>query len=1211
MGKFMSNLAVWPPNCNTDIPHPDGASVADPYLNYPYRIEVSMMKITVWRRIAVAAAFFVAFHTAQAADVNARIKGTVTDPTGAVVPNAQVVATNIATGVKFNTTSQGDGGYLFPQLPIGTYSISVSFSGFKAFTATGIVLSIDQVYVEPVHLAVGNASEKVEVQADSVQVDTTGMQFSNVVDAHQMEELPLIGRNFTSLETTLPGVQPTDTRFTGTYSVSGAQAQQSEYLINGADTNDIALNDIVFIPNLDAIDEFNLIDGPLNAEYDRNSGGIVSATIKQGTNSFHGDVFEFYRDTFLNTQNFLQKTFSSGALTSTVSPYHQNIFGGTLGGPVLRNKLHFFGAYQGTRESIPQAVSPVQVFSPAMLTGNFQPDVAGTGPNGATTFSTNPIPASITIPGCAAGTTWASCLTKLGGVVPASSLSSTAVAIAKKYVPAANSGTYGYGFNATTQETVDQYIGRVDYSLGPKNQIAVLGLYEKLVDSNTLPFSGGNVPGFGDGNIEHIQQWTFDYVRQLSSSAVNDFAAHYTRFNFDADVPQQVVQPSSVGFSITPEDSAHATIPLMQVAGYFTLGGNTSGPQPRIDQVIQANDTFSKVIGGHSLKFGYDGRRFNVSNVFDSSNSGQYQYQGGGTYSTGDPGLDFLLGIPDSYLQTPNGVIQPDAFLNYMFVQDSWKVTNALTFNYGLGYSIDTPLRNHQYGGEAVSCFIVGQQSVVFPSAPKNMVFPGDHGCTDSAQAFTHYNEFGPRIGFAWAPDLGVISGSPGKLSVRGGFGMYYNRTESESSLQTLNMPPFGFTSGGAADFGGSPEFVNPFADINNGKTSGAGGAAGPASEPNRFPYTFPVKGQSPSFPSTIFNISSFDSTFRAPYAENFQLSVEREFPSKTIVRVSYVGSLGRREQISPEGNYETAAGHAACVANPACVAARNTQALSFPQNTIGGSPVIAEEGEVSSEGASNYNSAQVSITKAPTHGLLFQLSYTFSHAMDNGSSFENSGFGGFGLPGATRGYNQYVKSLNYGDSAYDTRQNLVFSPVYITPILGGQSALSPLNLALSGWQISGIMQVATGEPYDIAYYFGSAHSLYCSVFLSFYNCPDIPNQTAPLVRQNPRARNSLSGNSPYFSPASFAAEPIGSFGNIHRNPYHGPGVNNTNAILAKNFNLSADGRLRLQLRLESDNVFNHTQFNLPDGTISDGTFGSITSAKAARQTQLGGKLYF
>ncbi len=398
--------------------------------------------------------------------------------------------------------------------------------------------------------------------------------------------------------------------------------------------------------------------------------------------------------------------------------------------------------------------------------------------------------------------------------------------------------------------------------------------------------------------------------------------------------------PSSVGFSITPQDPASATVPQLGAAGYFTLGGTNNGPQPRIDQVIQFDDNLSKVVGHHSLKFGYDGRKFSVLNLFDNSNSGAFGFSTGGTYTTGDPGLDLLLGNPATYSQGTGNLIAADAFLNYIYAQDSWKVTNTFTFNYGLGYSIDTPLRNHQYGGEAVSCFIVGEQSRTFPGSPKNLVYPGDPGCKNSGQAYTRYSEFGPRIGFAWAPDLGVISGSPGKFSIYGGFGIYYDRTEEESALQTLATPPFGFTSAGAGDVTGNPSLVNPFADINGGRTTGLGGTPGPAGLSNRFPYTAPTAGQNVDFSGLepIFNISGFAPTFRAPYSENFQLTIERELPSRLIGRFSYVGALGRHNQTTPEANYETAAGHAACLASALCQAARNTQAGAFPQNTIGGS---------------------------------------------------------------------------------------------------------------------------------------------------------------------------------------------------------------------------------------------------------------------------------
>jgi hypothetical protein len=384
---------------------------------------------------------------------------------------------------------------------------------------------------------------------------------------------------------------------------------------------------------------------------------------------------------------------------------------------------------------------------------------------------------------------------------------------------------------------------------------------------------------------------------------------------------------------------------------------------------------------------------------------------------------------------------------------------------------------------------------------------------------------------------------------------------------------------------------------------------------PNRFPYVFPTAGQTVSYATTEpLSISSYGPSFRAPYSYNFQLSAEREFASRTVARVSYVGALARRNQVVYEGNFETAAGHAACLANPVCVTNRNIQSNFFPQNTIAGSidpntglTGFTSVGTVGSLASSSYNSLQVSVEKGLTHGFLFQLSYTYAHALDNGSSFENSGFGQNGA----RGYNQYVPSLNYGSSNFDARQRFVFSPVYVVPYKSSGGPLSVRNLAFSGWEISGILSLATGFPYDISYAGGTSRSLYCSDAYEFYTCPDVPLQTAPLVRFNPRVRNSTNGFGTWFGASSFAAEPIGSFGNIGRNPYHGPGINNTNVVVAKNFTVSPERGISVQLRLESDNVFNHTQFNNPASTFGSSTFGFITGAVAGRQTQLAAKIYF
>ena len=1182
------------------------------------------------RTLLVAAVFGFALQSAHAVDTNGRIKGTVTDPTSAVISGAQVTATNLLTGVKYTTVSQADGGYFFAQLPIGSYKITVAAPGFKTFEASGIALTIDQEYIEPVKLTVGDTAEVLAVSADAIQVNTTDMQLNNVVEASQMVELPNISRSFTLFETVEPGVQSSNDRFGG-YSANGAETQQSSFLINGADVNDLPINTVGLNPVLDAIAEFNLVTGPLNAEYDRNSGGIVNATLKTGTNQFHGDVFEFYRDTFLNTGNY----FSNVAATPTtpqhknVTPYHENIFGATVGGPIFKNKLFFFGAYQGTRKRVPNGNSSnsTTVFSAAQRSGNFANDLDPNNPLGYS-FSIVPIPGTLSIPNCPSGvTTWAQCAAINGGTFPTSAFNPIAAALLTKYVPLPNQGTNGYVFNNIEATTQNQELGRIDFDPNPKNQFNVIWIHDKSSSVSTTPFTGATLPGFAEVDGSTIDQATFDYVRQINSSMVNDFALHYTRFNDLIVVPQNVVDPASLGFQIHPETASAASVPTIDT-GYFVLGFSSNGPQPRIDQTYQADDSISKVFGHHVIKVGYDGRRFNVSNPFSANNSGNYGYSAGTAFGSGDPGLDFLLGNPASYSQGTGATIQAYAFLNYFYAQDTWKATDALTISYGLGYQIDTPLHNQQYGGEAITCFLPGQQSTIFPTAPIGVNYPGDKGCTDTAQSTTRYNDFGPRLGFALAPNLGFLSGGDSrKLSLRGGFGIYYNRTEEETSLNNLESAPFGIASGGSGDYGASaPGFANPYQDLDTGTVYA-----------NKFPYTFPTKGQTIDY--SLFEplaLNTYDKGFRSPSAENFQLTLEREFASHIIARVSYVGSLGRHNQTIYEGSPETQAGHDACLADttqcgsPKTSKYRNRQSYNYPGNTqygivdaLSGLPAYPTVGVVTSQGTSNYNSLQASLEKGLSHGLQFQLSYTLSHALDDASSYENTGYGG-----SARGYNQFNRGLNYGNASFDARHRLVFAPIYTVPSFAGHSSFSPINLALTGWQVSGISTMATGFPFDVSYGGGSSNSLYCSPSLSFYACPDEPNQSGPLVRSDPRKFLPGLNRTQWFDAKSsgFSQAPLGQFGNESRNRYHGPGSINTDVIIAKNFNLRADGSLRLQIRMESDNVFNHTNFNNPrstvtsttaaetltnPGSLSYGSTGQITRAAEARKTQLAAKFYF
>jgi len=1170
-----------------------------------------MKKMSFWRGAALAALLLGTLQFALAADVNARIKGTVTDPSGSVLPGIKVTATNEATGVKFETQSGSDGGYLFPQLPIGTYTITVTANGFKGFSAKGIVLNIDQEYVEPVQLTVGSTAEVVEVQADAVQVNTTDMQLNNIVDAAQIVEYPLIGRSFVQLEQILPGVQASDDRFTNNFSVNGSQTQQSSYLIDGADTNDFALNTIGVQPNLDALGEFNLITGSQNAEYSRNSGAIVSATVKSGTNHIHGDAFEFYRDSFLNDANFFGYNSTKGKKNPVI--FHQNLFGGTLGGPILRDKLFIFGAYQGNRARAPQSGQSglTHVPSAAQRAGNFA----------ASSLSKNVIPGTISIPGCVSGTdTFKACATKLGGAFPTSAYNPISAALLNKYVPLPNSGTF-YSFNPITTTVQDQAIARVDFNPNSRDQIAFVGLYQHLPTIDTLPFTGATLPGFGDQNTSEIRQITGSFTHQFNANTLNQLAVHYTRFNFGSVTPQKVVQPSSLGFAISPQNAAGAGVPTMTVTGGFTLGFSTNGPQPRIDQTYQIDDNFSKVIGRHSLKIGYDGRRFNVDNEFAGRNNGSYSFSASGgvtnPYTSGSAYLDFFLGIPFTYSQGAGGRISALSYENYVYGQDTWKATNDLTIDFGLGYQIDTAIHNRQLGGKGVNCFVPNQQSKVFPTAPLSLNFPGDPGCNDAQGATVPYSDFGPRVGFAFAPDLGVLSGgSSRKLSIRGGYGIYYNRTEEEGSLQNLSQLPFGINSAGIRDSSTKstvrPSFANPYQNINTGATI-----------TNPFPASFPKPGSTNvTFPANPFSVSQYARGYRAPYAENFELAIERELPGKIVATASYVGSVARHNQVTYEGNPITPAGHAACLADQTCIDNQLDQEVLYPSHTLYPQPINAatgatqwgSDGLIATEGSSNFNSLQLSMKKAPTHGLAAQISYTYGHALDDGSSFEGAGFGG------QRGYNQYDKALNYGNSDYDARHRLVIAPIYSVPFRSG-SPMSITNLLLGGWEVSGISTFATGHPFDISYQGGESYSLWCSADFFYYTCPDIQNQIAPLTRFNPHNTadkghffdGTVSDGTSATARASFADETTGQFGNISRNKYFGPGLDRTDMQLSKNFQYGDDASRIIQLRFEAYNVFNHTNFTNPNGNTDNGpaTAGHITSAAAGRQIQLSGKIYF
>ncbi len=1147
------------------------------------------------------------------------IHGTVTDSTGALVPNATVMVVNTSTGIKTTATADKSGYYVFPQLQVGgPYTVTITAGGFQKFSQTGLTLTVNENRDVDAKLQVGSEGQTVEVSANQLQVETSNTQLEQVATAEQLEEIPLEGRDPAGLQKLEPGVVESSDRF-GSYSSNGNQTAQNSYLVNGIDINDPALQSEGIQVNPDALQEENIVTSTMNPEFARNSGATVNQILKSGTNSLHGSGFEFYRDTFLNLGNYF---------SATRPDFHQNLYGGTLGGPIFKDKLFFFLAYQGQRQRSGETTLQ-QTLSPTQLAGNFTADSNyATGAADSAGLTNNPIPFAIAGPGgvCAAGTPWSKCFA--GGTVNIAPATWNAVAagLINKYVPNANEtigGVSYYNFNAANTVANDQGIIKLDYTPTAKDSIWVASIFQSAPSTSALTFGGGSFPGFGSTEGDHFKLFSASWTHTFTPNLLNDLRASYYRNPFGAVNPSQVVAPSSAGFAINPQDP-QSGIPYIGVGSYFNLGFSFEGPQPRLDTNLTYADNFTWVRGNHNLKLGGQFEQFRVHNPFALYNNGDYGFNGAGSYSSGDPLIDFALGIPDTYAQTNNGFINAVATELFAYVQDNWKVSSDFTFNYGISWDVEKPNQNHQDGGEGIVCFQNSSaESTVFPGAPPGLLFPGDKGCNNAGSPVPHYNHFAPRVGFAWSPSVGPsrLIGESGAhdFSIRGGFGVYFNRDQEEQSLQNLEDPPNVFVSRGAADVGGSPGFANPYADV-------TGSAA--TSEANPFPYTVPPPGSAINWPNYAeLDLSTFDKKYSVPYTLNYNLNIQRSIGRNMVGQIGYVGSVSHRLASWNEGDPITAAGHVACLASASCTANIAAVHLYNPQDTAdpvivpgtgagaipslpNGLPWYLSDADQLTEGSSSYNSFQASLIKAPSHGLQFTLAYTYSHALDNGSGYES-------VTGANNRVYNYVpgfQSNNYGNSDFDARNRFVASYVYSIPVAGFLKSNFIAREALSGWGVSGVTVFQGGFPVGIDQ--SSYRSGWCDEY-SYFGCGDVPETS----NFHPGRLNPRSAGNPWFNAGDFTTEPLGTFGNTPRNYFHGPGFDYTNLNLNKMIPVSADGRRSIQLRLEAFNAFNHANFSNPTGNFNSGTFGHITSVRESadpnsdpspgRSIQLAGKFYF
>ena len=1165
------------------------------------------------RFLAVLCSFFAAVvfvltlpNAAKADNEYASIRGTVTDASGGVVPDVAITAANLETGIIQRAVTGKDGTFNILQVQIGDYTLRAEKTGFKTFATTTIHLEVNQVYVAEIRMEVGAFSQVITVESNGVQVETSTPQLGSVVDSNQILNMPLLGRNWLQLQQLEPGVQGGSDRLGtgqggGNFSTNGAQSQMNSFLVDGTDSNDIVLNTQTFNLSPDAIQEFREVTSTINPEYARATGSVVNAVTKSGTNSFHGDAFEFYRTPELNGRNFFQ-------LQKQI--FHQNLFGGTIGGPVIKNHTFFFFSYQGDRFAAPQAGVPnsTPVFPsnplngtlvfPGLSTSATLSPFALTGDNG-TVYS--------------AGTPYSTIFSN--GTIPTADINPVSNTLVTKFVPLPNSGS-NFNFSPSDVGSQNQYLIRIDQTFNSKDSIWGSYVQDSTPDLLTIPFVGASLPGFSQTDEAHFKQLTIAWNHVINDHMLNELRGGWNRFNFAAVEPATPALPSSVGFTgITPQLLSGAALPVVDVAGLFNIGFSEDGPQPRIDQNFELADNFSVTHGRHTLKFGIDFRRWYVKNPFSSVNDGFFNFAGTGAFSTGVPGADFLLGIPTNYIQGSGSRDDERGQQYYSYAQDEFKIRSNFTLTYGLGWTIDTPMTNIAFGGHAQLAFRPGEQSIVFPNAPPGIVYGGDPGANPAGT--THFKDFGPRLGFAYSPNwdgpLGWLTGGPGTTSIRAGYGIYYSRSETEQGDQVVGLPPFSISSTGAATLvvsptvSGSPGFANPFADV-----------AGRGSVANPFP--FPGPAQNVQFtaaagllPIYTFCCASLDAGVRDPVLYNYNLTIQRQINPPTIITLGYVGSEGRHESVALPVNL--AVNTSACSAvGSNCNAF--SQTLQFPNDFKFNGATYGPIATIFSIGNSNYNSFQASVNKHLSHGLQFTAAYTWAHSLDDASGFENSGFGGgggaFGGFGNIRASNPYCfPRCDYASSAFDGRNRLVISYFYQIPGTHGSNWVSR---ATNGWTIAGITTFQGGFPLDVV---NSADpSLGCQPSFSDFACWDVPNQAGKVTKLNPRTNGNAWFNTSAFVPVTLAPgtppNSVAAYGDAARNLIPGPGRNNWDFQLFKDTKINE--RMRVELRAEIYNIFNHTQFN-PQFIITDinqgASFGHVFGAYDARETQLVAKFYF
>ena len=1082
----------------------------------------------------------------------ATIVGNVTDSGGANVTGAQVTARNVETGLIRSTLSGDEGAYRLEFLPVGKYSIEVSYTGFKKALLNDIVLQVNDTARVDVALSVGQVTETVMISDTSSQeVNTSTSDVSRTIQSAEINNLPLVERNVYTLLDLTPGVQSNNnglaTASTGTSTFILGYPEQRTLINGGTDGGTGSVNYYLdgginmtnlrntgnILPNPDAIQEFKVQTNSYNAEYGRYASGIINVITKTGTNQFHGSLFEYLRNTVFNANEW--------GSTLPRAPFHRNQFGATLGGPIKKDKAFFFFSYSGLRQATSTFLSGARVPTALERTGNF------------TASATKPTDPATNAPFVCNGVTHVICPGRQDPV---------AMKIINNYIPLSNvtlpNGNAGWQGNIPTPYDFDEYLGKADYQLNDAHRLSVS--YFNTGGTSTTKAGSPNLPWSLQNSTWRQHSVNASDVWIISAAQINQVWLTFSR-NFGGRINIPPTSLTDLGSAFTIQGTPN--LPQITVTGYFTLGQQIGGPTAGTN-FYSVRDVFSWIKGRHSLKLGGEISLNKDIQQTLLNNYGVFTFNANSTARVAGPGVtaaagnafaDFMIGIPSAVSQDAPVTGYTNSWYTALFVQDDFKVHPRLTLNLGLRWDVQTaptdPLNR-------VVNYVPGQKSVVIPSAPVGALFYGDPG-VERGGIPTSFTHFSPRVGFAWD-----VTGD-GKTSIRGAFGLFYGSISGNEWNTMTNFQPFStrltFTNinqkTNAAGVPLGATLVNPYNAFVGG---------------NPFPYkgTFTTGGG-------LFAVAP---DFEWPRTYQMNASVQRQVTKDLIVSGGYVGTLARKLPFGRDVNYP--------VVTPTATAS-GANILARRPNPLFGAVL-----ELDSDQEASYHGLQITSAMRMSHHVTFNAFYTYSKTRSS-VQLHNS---------TTQGLAQNYSKLAEDEGAADTDQRHIFSmSLTYRPDYFGKDSNAVLRHVFNGWSIAPIIKIRSGLPFTVTN--GNVDA----------NLDGNTNDRARLVGDphldHPTAARWFNTAAFQQNPVVTG---VATDGNSARNLLYGPSYNTVDLALSRDFNLTE--RVKLRFRAEATNAFNQVNLGQPGASVpangsTSASFGVITSASAMRKMQFGLQLTF